>query len=484
MGITADLVDFLTRLKFNDFPLETIDRAKYFLLDYLGVAARGAQEEPCAVMYRTLRAMHPSEEGTLLVGRRGKLPAYLAAMFNGTAGHSIELDDVNNSASLHPAVAIFPTTLAMAQDQGKGPKEFITASIIGYEVAIRLGMALDPAMHYAHGFHPTATCGTLGAAAAAAKLLDLDEEQTASALGIAGSQAAGSMEYLSNGAWTKKMHPGWAAHSGITAAFLARNGYVGPSTIIEGKSGFLNSYSDQSNHDKVLEALGDVYHIDRTSIKPHACCRYKQAGIDGILQIVAENDLTPDKIKKIRVGILSGGWDIVVDPPQQKLNPRSMVDAQFSMPYGAAVAVIHRRAFIDEYHTKHLDDPAVKELMKKVECFKDPELDKEYPARWPSKVEIETEAGEKYSVKVDFPKGDPENPLTWGELAVKFKSLCWAQGSTDQSSTQEGGQEGGSLMHKIYSEERQEKILECVKDLEQSQMGVFYELLETSVGNS
>ena len=235
MGITAELVNFYQGLKFTSLPPEAADRAKYFLLDYLGVAARGSLEESCKIMYGTLRAMHPSDDGSVIIGRKDRLPAYIAALVNGTAGHSIELDDVNNSASLHPAVAIFPTALAVAQEQGSGPEEFITAAVVGYDVAVRLGMALDPAMHYAHGFHPTATCGTLGAAATAAKLLGLNEEQTASALGVAGSQAAGSMEYLSNGAWTKRMHPGWAAHSGITAAYLAKNGYVGPTTIIEGK---------------------------------------------------------------------------------------------------------------------------------------------------------------------------------------------------------------------------------------------------------
>ncbi len=456
MGITAELVNFYQGLKFTGLPPEAADRAKYFLLDYLGVAARGSLEESCKVMYGTLRAMHPSDDGSVIIGRKGRLPAYIAALVNGTSGHSIELDDVNNSASLHPAVAIFPTALAVAQEQGSGPEEFITAAVVGYDVAVRLGMALDPAMHYAHGFHPTATCGTLGAAATAAKLLGLNEDQTASALGVAGSQAAGSMEYLSNGAWTKRMHPGWAAHSGITAAYLAKNGYVGPATIIEGKSGFLHSYSDHSNPGVVLEELGEVFHITRTSIKPHACCRYKQAGIDGVLKIVGENDLTPADIKKIRVGILSGGWDIVVDPPEQKRNPRSTVDAQFSMPYGAAVAVARRRAFIDEYQVELLSDPVLKELMGKVECFKDPDLDKEYPAHWPSRVEVETVEGAKHSVKVDFPKGDPENPLSWEQIEDKFRSL------------------GSS----VYSGERLEEIIKTVRGLETKEMGALYGLLE------
>jgi 2-methylcitrate dehydratase PrpD len=457
MGITAELMSFCSSLRFEDLAPDVVDRAKYFLLDYLGVAARGSQEDSCQVMYRALRDMHPGDEGTAVIGQKGKLPPHLAALANGTSGHSIELDDVNNSASLHPAVAVFPTALAIAQQEGSGPEEFIVASVIGYEVAIRLGMALDPPRHYEHGFHPTATCGTLGAAATAARLMGLDAEDAASALGIAGSQAAGSMEYLSNGAWTKRMHPGWAAHSGITAACLARNGYLGPSTIIEGKSGFLHSYSDHSVPDKVLQDLGRVYHITRTSIKPHACCRYNQSGIDALLRIVKENHLTPQKIRKIRAGILSGGWDIVAHPPEQKRNPRSTVDAQFSMPYSAAVAVARGRAFIDEYRPELLTDPVIKGLMTKVECFRDPELDKDYPAHWPARVEVETVDGASYSVKIDFPKGDPENALTWEEIIEKFDLLASA----------------------TFDEGVRKGMVECVRDLEKRPMGLLYQFLET-----
>lgn len=459
MGITSELVDFCHDLKFTDLPSEVVDRAKYLLLDYLGVAARGSCEESSRVMHWTLRTMHPSDGGTLIIGSREKLPAHLAALANGASGHAIELDDVNNSASLHPAVAILPTVLALAEEQGSDPGEFIAAAVIGYEVAVRLGMSLNPPMHYAHGFHPTATCGTMGAAAAAARLLGLSHEETVCALGIAGSQAAGSMEYLSDGAWTKRMHPGWAAHSGIMAANLAKNGFTGPATIIEGKWGFLHSYSDHSTPDKVLEELGEVYQITRTSIKPHACCRYNQPGIDGVLKIVQGNALTPEKIKKIRVGILSAGWDIVAHPLEQKRNPRSTVDAQFSMPYGAAVAVARGRAFIDEYEPDLLSDPLIKELMMKVECFTDEELDKEYPARWRSRVEIETVDGSKYSQRIDFPRGDPENPLTWDQIIEKFKSL------------------GSS----VYSKERLERIVKRVRALNEGEIGPLYQLLETDL---
>ncbi|MBC7324163.1 MAG: MmgE/PrpD family protein, partial [Moorella sp. (in: Bacteria)] len=175
-----------------------------------------------------------------------------------------EMDDVSNEASLHPGVAVFPAALSAAQVNGCSGKDFLAAVVLGYEVMVRLGKALGPAKHYAQGFHPTGTCGVFGAVAAAGKIMDLSEEQLVSAFGIAGSQAAASMEFLSDGTWTKRLHPGWAAHSGLLAVFLAKKGFKGPSSILEGKSGFLRAYSPDPDYAKVTENLGQSYAIMRT----------------------------------------------------------------------------------------------------------------------------------------------------------------------------------------------------------------------------
>ena len=195
-------------------------------------------------------------------------------MANGTAFHSIEMDDVNNEASLHPGVVAFPTALSMADLAHVSGKDFIAAVVAGYDVIVRLGRALQPAEHYGRGFHPTGTCGAFGAAVVAGRLLGLQGDDFIHALGIAGSQTAGSMEFLAQGAWTKRLHPGWASHSGSWAALLARSGYTGPTTILEGRDGFLQAYSGNPDMSLVLQDLGDEYLITRTAIKPHACCRY------------------------------------------------------------------------------------------------------------------------------------------------------------------------------------------------------------------
>ena len=262
------------------------------------------------------------------------MPEY-AALANGIAAHGIEMDDVNNESSLHAAVTVFPTALAMADLAAVTGKSFITAVVVGYDVATRLGRALKPAAHYRRGFHPTATCGTFAAATVAARLFGLKADGIASALGIAGSQAAGNLEFLAEGAWTKRVQAGWPAHCGIWAGLLARAGYVGPATIIEGRDGFLHDYSDESDPGLVLPDLGQVFHATRTSIKPHACCRYNQGPIDCLLDLKRRYDFEVEDVKEVRVGLLTAAYNTVAVPQEEKRNPFNIVDVQFSMPFAS-----------------------------------------------------------------------------------------------------------------------------------------------------
>jgi len=426
MDITRKLIDFCHNINFRDLPPEVIDRAKYLALDFLGVASRGSLVESTKAMYGLIEDLGLDSKGGVIIGTGMRAPYEYAALANGTSAHSLELDDVHNEASLHPGVAVFPAAFAACEMAGADGKRLIEAVVAGYEVTVRLGKALTPSGHYGRGFHPTGTCGVFGAAVTASKILGLDKGQMLNSMGIAGSQAAGSMEYLTDGAWTKRFNPGWAAHSGLIAALLAKRGFMGPSAILEGRNGFLHGYSPSSDPSKLLEGLGEPYHVLRTSIKPHACCRYKQAPIDGILEIMEQNHLKADEVKKVTMGILKTGFPIIVTPEELKHSPRSVIDAQFSMPFGAAVAMLYGKASLGEYTLEKLNSPRVKEMMDKVSCVEDPELDKVYPKQWPATVEIVTRAGKSYTAKVDYPKGDPENPLTWEELIDKVNNLASA----------------------------------------------------------
>jgi 2-methylcitrate dehydratase PrpD len=331
-------------------------------------------------------------------------------------------------------VSVFSSALAVAEHVGANGQDFIAAVVAGFEVAARLAMALRPKEHYGQGFHPTATCGTFGAAVAAGKLLHLSENQLLSALGIAGSQAAGSMEFLTDGAWTKRLHPGWAAFSGVHAALLGREGFVGPATIVEGKDGFLKAHSPNPDPRKVVDGLGADFQILQTAVKPHACCRYTQAPIDATLAVTVQHDLKPNDVKAMTVGMLETGIPVICEPAVRKRQPLSVVDMQFSLPFGVAVALAKRRAGLEEFTLDMLNDPEVRTLMPKVGYARDPELEKNYPKEWPAWVRVTLQDGKEVSAHVRFPKGDPENPLSWDELIEKYCTLAsavWSQQKLD-----------------------------------------------------
>lgn len=254
--VTEELAEFCTNLKYEDIPSEVIEAAKYYALDFAGVVLRGSQEDSSRTILRSVTQLgEVSSSGAVIVGSSLRMKPLWAAMVNGSSAHAIELDDTHQEGSIHPGVVVFPAALAVAEVEESSGRDFLTAVVVGYEVACRLAMALQPAEHYSHGFHPTATCGTFSSAAVASRLMGLTLKETIHAFGVAGSQAAGSLEFLSDGSWTKRFHPGWASHSGIVAAVLARNGFTGPKTILEGKSGFIRSYSDRPNIEWVVDGL-------------------------------------------------------------------------------------------------------------------------------------------------------------------------------------------------------------------------------------
>jgi 2-methylcitrate dehydratase PrpD len=422
--ITRTLVFFSHPLKPTDLPPEVFDRTKYLLLDYLGVAIAGSRVESFQPVYRLIAKSSPSGTCTI-IGTPAKTSAEFAALANGTAAHSVELDDTHQAGSIHPGVVMFSTAIAVSETHPEiDAGQFAAAVVAGYEVATRLAMALQPKFHYELGFHPTSTCGVFGAAVTAGKLLRLSEEQLLSAVGIAGSMAAGSLEFLAEGTWTKRLHPGLAAQNGILAAKLAAEGFRAPATILEGRDGFLFSYSRKPRPELVTLDLGKDFEIMRTSVKPHACCRYMQAPIDGLIELAVTHDIFPEQVERIEVAVLEAGWPLVCEPGKRKYSPSNIVDAQFSMPYGAAVALTDRAAGLDQFTDESFTSPQIKRLMGKVALLKDIRLEKNFPEEWPARVQIHLTDGRQFEKFVRYPKGDPQNPMSWQELAAKFQSLA------------------------------------------------------------
>ena len=424
-SLTRGLIEPLWTLRFEDLSEADLATTRGLLLDHLGVAASGAQTDTAAAFRRYLADVARSDGPRLpMIGTVESTAAIEAAMANGLAGHCIEYDDTHSGGSLHPAVVIFPAAMAACAVAGADERAFLRAAVIGYEVMCRLGRAANPPGQYRRYFHPTGTCGVFGAAATAASIFGLDADRAVSALGIAGSMAAGSMQFLEDGAWTKRFHPALAARNGLEAAMMARRGFKGPEDAIGGAQGFFGSYSDDPRPELLLAGLGEAsFEIHNTSIKAHTCCRYNQGPIDGLLEIRRREGLRPEQVERVRVGFMGPAISIVAEPAEAKRRPTSVVDAQFSMAFAAAVALAEGRAALNQYHESRFTDPAIVGLMDRFEYVHDPELDRAYPEQWRAWVQVISTDGRTLEARVDAPKGDPDNPFTPTELRAKFADL-------------------------------------------------------------
>jgi 2-methylcitrate dehydratase PrpD len=416
--VAADLAQRCLALSWDDLDRDVRERTKELLLDLLGVALAGAGE-PSSGPARDASLRLGADGQARVLGAERKTTAVWAALANGTAAHALELDDVTTESSLHPGVAVIPAALALAQERQATPTQLLEAIIGGYEVTMRVGNALNPASAYARGFHPTGVAGIFGATMAACRLLGLDVDQSTMALGIAGTMASGSLEYLADGAWTKRLNPGWAGHAGITAATLAHAGFSGPATVFEGRLGVLHAYSDAPLPERL--SSDEPLQVMRVSINPYACCRYNHGLIDCMLAL--RDQVQVESIERIRVGVLSGGALLVADPIEQKRQPQSVVDAQFSAPYAAAVALVLGTGGRAAYAPSNLHDARIARLMARTDCVRDASLDRVYPKQWPAWAEIELEDGRVLRHDVPYALGEPENPVPRAALIDKFVGL-------------------------------------------------------------
>jgi 2-methylcitrate dehydratase PrpD len=419
---SEQLADLCASFDWSDLPEPARERTKELVLDLLGVALRGSAEASSAPVLALAREQGPGPASLIGASAAGSVP--WAALANGTAAHAIEMDDVTTESSLHPGVAVVPAALAVAEERGAGGAAFLAAVVAGYEVTIRVGNALNPASAYRRGFHPTGVAGAFGAAVAAGRLLGLDADGLTRAIGIAGTLAAGSLEYLSDGAWTKRLNAGWAAHAGVVAAGLARGGFSGPATALEGRLGVLRAYSDEPSPDRLLADLGREWQVMRVSIKPYACCRYNHGLIDCVLRLREQHGIDPAQVERVRLDVLSGGALLVADPIERKRAPANVVDAQFSAPFAAAVALARGAAGRREYAQSNVDDPTIRDLMARTDCGRDPALDALYPRQWPAAAEVVLRDGRRLGARVEHARGEPENPVPRADLVEKFVDLA------------------------------------------------------------
>jgi 2-methylcitrate dehydratase PrpD len=419
---TATLAAFVAGLKYEAIPPEVVERAKALTLDFLGSAVRARKEaESTPSILAMLKALSLDGDGvaTVCADRKGYTPA-VAALLNGALGHSLDFDDTHADSSLHPSAPVVPAALAAGELVGASGRDVLTAIVAGYEVCCRLGNALDPTSHYAKGFHPTATAGTFGAAAAVAKLFKLSPDQIVSAFGVSGSQAAGSLQFLVNGSWNKRSQVGAAAMNGVIAGTLAREGFKGAIEAVEGKHGLLVGYSDDAKPAAATAGLGKVWETMKVGVKPYPSCRYTHAALDAMIAIKEELKLAPSQIESVEVGLHRNGITLTADPPEAKRRPKSIVDGQFSMFFTGAVALDQGQFGWDDY--ARLKDPALAAIADRINVVRDERLEgRQHPFGANVKIRSNGNVTERM---VDDPSGEPDRFPTPRAMLDKFLLLA------------------------------------------------------------
>ncbi|NQV84274.1 MAG: MmgE/PrpD family protein [Rhodospirillales bacterium] len=420
--ITRQIAEFAAGISSESVPTAAIERAQMLVMDNVGIALRARHDaESTPALVKGAMTLGLGGGKCVVIGdRRGFTPAG-AALINGTLAHSLDFDDTHAASSLHPSAPIVPAALAAAEMTGADGEELIPAIIAGYEIQIRLSKALGPSDHYDRGFHPTATCGVFGAAAAAGRLFCLDAEQMALAFGIALSQSAGSMQFLVDGAWTKRFHVGHAAMCGLMAASFAKEGFRGAVDAFEGKAGFFQAYAPHPEPMRAIEGLGKDWETLGIAVKPYPSCRYSHAALDALIAMRAANDIQFEEVESVHIGLPETGWKIIGDPEDAKQNPKSVVDGQFSMAFCAAVALREGGLAWDDY-ARHINDKKTLDLCRRVHAAPDARAEAEFPGNLSAAVRLKTARGEFESF-VAVPKGEPDNFLKPAELRAKFDGL-------------------------------------------------------------
>lgn len=407
-SLTQLLSGFLAPLRYEDLPAAVIEDTRRTVLDWLGSALAGSLEPP-ARMAQTVAAQMGTSQDAAIFGA-GRASAAAAAFANGVASHILELDDVHKASTLHGAAPIIPAALAVAEREHRDGRAFLLAVAIGYEAALRVGEAVNPS-HYRF-WHPTGTAATFGAAAAAASLLCLDPARMRDALGSAGTQAAGLWEFNTDGAMSKHLHPGKAALNGVLAADLARAGFTAASRILEGDRGFFRAMSEHHDASRITASLGERWKISENCFKLHSCCGHTHTAIDTALQL-----RTPG-IAAIRIETYGPGFEIV-----KEMRPRTPYQAQFSIAYCVAAALAEGKVGLDQFSPARLSSPAIADLLSRTSVDVAADLTAKYPAAWPARLTITLENGELLRGAADYPRGNPENPVSTADLQTKFREL-------------------------------------------------------------
>lgn len=424
------LLSFLLDTSFEDLPPEIILQAKRCMVDWIGVTLGGLHHSSISILIQTVKELGGRRQATIL-GTPIKTSVLHAALVNGAMSHVLDFDDTHLRALMHPSAPLLPALLAYGEWRKVNGKDILLAFVLGFEIETRISMAMGTS-HYNAGWHSTATMGRFGAATGVGKMAGLDRQKMAYALGLAGTQASGIRRVF--GTMTKSFHPGKAASDGLLSVLLAQKGYTSPTDILEGEKGLGSLFSSDFDPQRGLEGLGKSYTIMGASFKPYASCLYTHPAIDGVIHLRNQLQIKPLDVEAIHCSVSKFCFDAACIR-----DPQTGLEGKFSTPYCVSLALIEGRAGEDLFRDEVVKDQAIRDVMKRVQVEEKSELsDKE------AEITIWLHDSRTMKHKVDYPLGDPENPLPDQKLDEKARSL----------------------LESIFEKERVEAVLKKLWDLE------------------
>lgn len=437
---TRELAKFTAGLTYDKLSSASIEMAKKCMLDWLGVSIRGSQELPARIIRHTL--LRSKSNDAVVFGKTyRRASVFDAALCNGAASHTLDFDDLHNASIIHLATVVIPGVFSIAETEHKSGKQMISAVCAGYEAGARAGESVIPESYFF--WHTTGTAGTFGAAAAAANLLELNEEETLMCYGSAGTQAAGLWEFLKEGAMSKALHAGKSSYAGVLSAYLAKSGFTGASRILEGEKGFCRAMTAEPHLEKLTDGLDiNRLKIEENSFKPYPCCKHSHAAIYAAETLKHEHGIKAEDIDKVELYV-NNITDILINNPY----PQNPYGCKFSIQYCTAAMLVFGVIGLEHFSEEYIHNEAVRKLMEKVEVINSPEMEdlyKQDPTKLASRLAVHCSDGRCLEMTVDHPKGDKKNPFTWADAEKKFMLLA----------------------ESVYGKAKAEKLCALVKNLE------------------
>ncbi len=406
---------FAEAFRAQPLPPEVLHHAKRAVIDWHAALFPGAAMAPATLLERALAEELDRGGARLALGRPATVRA--AALINGAAAHTAEVDDIFRDGIYHPGAPTIAAALALAQGARASGEAFLRAVVVGYEISTRIGAAMGRA-HYRY-WHNTGTIGCFGACAAAAELLGLDRTRFAHALATVATFSAALQQAMRGDSMSKPLHAGNAAQAGLTAALAAKEGVTGSLDVLEGEAGYGRAMSDGPDWDKALATLGREFHVTRMTFKNHTCCGHSFAAIDGALALKANMGLEARDIERVRVGTYKAALDVAGIE-----QPRTPAEARFSLKYVVATALTGGSVRFAAFEPERLQDPATRALMERIEVSLDPELDAAFPRQRAARVAIDAAGGRRAEWLQPTRIGDPDAPLSDRQLEDKYLELA------------------------------------------------------------